>query len=80
MRQTASYLPAAPAAEWRVANLILAWVDAADDAGDAYLAWRNADRAAHGDAFAVYQAALVREEAAASALQAASARRARCFR
>jgi hypothetical protein len=53
----------------RSADLQLAWFDAADDAREAYLAWRDADREQRADAFAVYQAALDREEAAAHALQ-----------
>jgi hypothetical protein len=53
----------------RSADLQLAWFDAADDAYEAYLAWRDAERGARAEAFVVYQAALDREEAAAHALQ-----------
>jgi hypothetical protein len=53
----------------RSADLQLAWFDAADDAYEAYLAWRDADRDQCAEAFAVYRAALDREEAAAHALQ-----------
>jgi hypothetical protein len=56
-------------ADRRTANLQLAWIDSADDAHEAYLAWRDADRAEASLAFAVYRAALDREEAAARALQ-----------
>jgi len=58
-------LVAAPCAS----DLLLAWSDAADDAHMAYLAWSDADRYGEADAFAVYRAALDREEAAARALQ-----------
>ena len=57
----------------RSSDLLLAWSDAADDVHAAYLAWRDADRAAQADAFAVFSAALDREEAAARALQGATA-------
>ena len=53
----------------RTADLRLAWLDAADDAHEAYLAWRDGDRAEGPRAFHVYQAALDREEAAARALE-----------
>jgi hypothetical protein len=53
----------------RSADLRLAWSDAADDVREAYLAWRDADRAQRAEAFIVYQAALDREEAAARTLQ-----------
>jgi hypothetical protein len=53
----------------RSANLLLAWVDAADDVYDAYATWNNADRAERAGAFHAYRAALDREEAAARALQ-----------
>ena len=56
-------------ADRRATNLQLAWIDAADDADEAYLAWRDADRADERRAFDVYRAALDREEAAARALQ-----------
>jgi hypothetical protein len=56
-------------ADRRSADLQLAWFDAADDAHEAYLAWRDADRDQRAEAFVVYQAALDREEAAARALQ-----------
>jgi hypothetical protein len=54
----------------RVTDLHLAWLDAEDDAHEAYLAWGDADGIEQqADAFAVYVAALDREEAAARALQ-----------
>ena len=53
----------------RWADLVLAWVDAADDVQDAYMAWLRAERTERATAFAVYQAALDREEAAARALE-----------
>jgi hypothetical protein len=53
----------------RSAELRLAWRDAADDACEAYLAWRDSDRPDQADAFTAYHAALDREEAAARALQ-----------
>ena len=49
----------------RSADLKLAWLDAADDAHEAYIDWRDAKRATEADAFVVYQAALDREETAA---------------
>jgi hypothetical protein len=49
----------------RSADLKLAWRDAADDAHESYMDWRDSDRVAEADAFAVYQAALDREETAA---------------
>ena len=58
-----------PLAARRSADLQLAWVDAADDVHDAYAAWLRAERAERGNAFAAYQAALDREEAAARALE-----------
>ena len=62
-------LPNGVFADRRTANLQLAWIDAADDAHEAYLVWRDAARADDPRAFAVYRAALDREEAAARALQ-----------
>jgi hypothetical protein len=53
----------------RSADVRLAWLDAADDVRDAYLAWRDADRPQRAEAFVVYDAALDREEAAARTLQ-----------
>jgi hypothetical protein len=53
----------------RSAHLQLAWLDAADDAHEAYLAWGDAERGKRAEAFFVLQAALDREEAAARALQ-----------
>lgn len=53
----------------RAADLKLAWLDAADDAHEAYIDWRDAETAAEADAFVVYQAALDREETAARNLQ-----------
>jgi hypothetical protein len=61
---------AGPLADRRAADLLLAWIDAADDAHEAYLAWRDAEHSGRTDAFVVYRAALDREEAAALALQA----------
>jgi hypothetical protein len=46
------------------ANLELSWLDAADDADDAYIAWRDSDHADQQIAYVVYRAALDREEAA----------------
>jgi hypothetical protein len=60
----------------RQTDLLLAWSDAADDAHAAYLAWCDADPDDQADAFAVYRAALDREEAAARALQGATSARA----
>ena len=42
---------------------------AADNAHEAYIDWRASDRTEAADAYAVYHAALDREEAAARALQ-----------
>lgn len=53
----------------RSADLRLAWLDAADDAHEAYIDWRDAERAPEADAFVVYRAALDREETAARTLQ-----------
>jgi hypothetical protein len=53
----------------RMADLKLAWLDAADDAHEAYIDWRDAERASELDAFVVYRAALDREETAAHTLQ-----------
>ena len=55
----------------RSADLQLAWLDAADDAYEAYLRWRDGERADAPFAFAAYHAALDREEAAANALRRA---------
>jgi hypothetical protein len=71
---------AGPLADRRAADLLLAWIDAADDAHEAYLAWRDADQSERTDAFVVYRAALDREEAAARALQAFGGRRGRTVR
>ena len=60
-------------AQRRVASLQLAWIDPADDAYDAYLAWRDAERPEAALFFATYRAALDRDEAAARALQQVSA-------
>jgi hypothetical protein len=68
MRPSPSTFTSGAAAFRRSADLQLAWLDAADDAHEAYLAWRDADRAEEADAFVVYRAALDREEAAARAL------------
>ena len=69
MRTSPSILPSGVFAGRRSADLQLAWLDAADDAYEAYLLWRDAARADQADAFVVYRAALDREEAAAYALQ-----------
>ena len=53
----------------RSADLMLAWVDAADDVRDAYATWLRAERAERANAFVGYRAALDREEAAARALE-----------
>ncbi len=53
----------------RPADLLLAWIDAADDAHEAYPAWCAAERSERATAFVVYRAALDREVAAASALE-----------
>jgi hypothetical protein len=53
----------------RSADLRLAWLDAANDVHEAYLCWRDAERAQRAEAFIAYQAALDREEAAARTLQ-----------
>jgi hypothetical protein len=74
MSTSPSILPAGAFAGRRTADLQLAWLDAADDACEAYLVWRDAARADQADAFVVYRAALDREEAAA---HACSARRVR---
>jgi hypothetical protein len=69
MRSSSGILADGALAAWRSEGLQLAWLDAADDARDAYLAWQDTDRPEQSDAFLVYQAALDREEAAAQALQ-----------
>ena len=53
----------------RSADLRLAWLGAAVDVHEAYLAWRDADRSDRSEAFLVYHAALDREATAARALQ-----------
>jgi hypothetical protein len=50
-------------------DLRSAWLNAAHNVHDAYLAWRDAERSDRTPAFLAYQAALDREEAAARALQ-----------
>ncbi|HUO74565.1 MAG TPA: hypothetical protein VMU39_27590 [Solirubrobacteraceae bacterium] len=62
-------IPTGVFADRRTANLQLAWIDAADDAHEAYLAWRDAEAADESLAFVVYRAALDREETAARALE-----------
>jgi hypothetical protein len=62
-------LPSGALAARPTADLQLAWLDAADDAHEAYLPWRAAHRAEQEEAFVVYRAALDREEAAARALE-----------
>jgi hypothetical protein len=69
MRSSPSIFTSGALAARRSADLQLAWLDATDDVQEAYLAWRDADRAARSEAFLVYQAALDREEAAARALE-----------
>jgi hypothetical protein len=69
MRTSLSIFSTGGPAPWRSGDLQLAWLDAADDAHEAYLAWRDSDRAEHAGAFTVYHAALDREEAAARALE-----------
>jgi len=69
MRPSPSILTGGVLAARGSADVQLAWLDAADDAHEAYLAWRDADRAEQADAFVVFQAALDREETAAHALQ-----------
>jgi len=69
MRSTPGTFHSGALVATRSADLQLAWLDAANDAHQTYLAWRDADRPERADAFFVYQAALDREEAAARALQ-----------
>jgi hypothetical protein len=69
MEPSTSIFLTGPLAGRRSADLQLAWVDAADDVHDAYAAWLRVERAERADAFAAYQAALDREEAAARALE-----------
>jgi hypothetical protein len=69
MRSSPSSFTSAALAARRSADLQLAWLDAADDVHEAYLAWRDADRGEESEAFLVYQAALDREDAAARALE-----------
>ena len=80
MRPSSSTFTSGGFAARRSEDLQVAWSDAADDAYEAYLAWRDADRDERTEAFVVYQAALDREEAAAHALQIQTARRARRVR
>jgi len=74
MRPSPSTFTGRAFAARRCGDLQVAWFDAADDAHEAYLAWRDADRDERAEAFVVYQAALDREEAAARALQIQTAR------
>jgi hypothetical protein len=69
MRPSPSIFTTGALAARRSSDLQIAWSDAADDAYEAYLAWRDSERADRRDAFAVYRAALDREEAAARAWQ-----------
>ena len=69
MRTSPGIFSGGPLATRRSTALQLAWLDAADDAREAYLAWRDAGRTEHTGAFLVYLASLDREEAAARALQ-----------
>ena len=57
----------------RTEDLFDAWVFAARDAELALVAWSQAAAAERGQAFAVYRAALDREERAAAVLGAAAA-------
>lgn len=72
MRTSANSFTGGTFAAPRATDVLLAWSDAADDAGAAYRGWRDAPRACEADAFVVYRAALDREEAAARALQGAT--------
>jgi hypothetical protein len=74
MRPSSSIFTGAAFAVRLARDLQVAWLDAADDAHEAYLAWRDADRDQRTEAFVVYHAALDREEAAARALQTQAAR------
>jgi hypothetical protein len=69
MRSSPGIFTSGPFGGRRSTDLQLAWADAADDAREAYFAWRETDRVAQSQAFLVYAAALDREEAAARALQ-----------
>jgi hypothetical protein len=69
MRSSPSTLVSGVYAARRSAELQLAWIDAAEDAHEAYIGWRDADQPEREDAFVVYLAALDREEAAARALE-----------
>jgi hypothetical protein len=69
MRPSPSIFTTGVLAARRSSDLQIAWSDAADDAYEAYLAWRGCERAEQDDAFVVYRAALDREEAAARSLQ-----------
>jgi hypothetical protein len=69
MGPSSSLFTSGPLAARRSADLLLAWLDAAEDVQDAYVAWLGAERADRANGFAVYQAALDREEAAAGALK-----------
>jgi hypothetical protein len=73
MRSTPHSLFSDAAEARRSADLLLAWIDAAEDAAAAYLAWGDADPRHHTEAFVVYRAALDREEAAARALEQSAA-------
>ena len=74
MRPSSSTFTGGAFAARRSRDLQVAWFDAADDAHEAYLAWRDADRDERTEAFVVYRAALDREEAAARALRIQTAR------
>jgi hypothetical protein len=69
MEPSPSIFMSGPLAARRSADLLLAWLDAADDVHDAYGAWLRAERPEEADAFTAYRAALDREEAAAHALE-----------
>jgi hypothetical protein len=68
MEPSSSIFISGPLAARRAADLQLAWIDAADDVQDAYLAWHRVERAERDNAFTAYQAALDREEAAGDAI------------
>jgi hypothetical protein len=74
MRPSSSIFTGGAFAVRHSGDLQVAWGDAAEDASEAYLAWRDAERDQRTEAFVVYQAALDREEAAARALQIQTAR------
>jgi hypothetical protein len=72
MEPSSSIFISGPLAARRAADLQLAWIDAADDVQDAYVAWHRAEPAERDNSFTAYRAALDREEAAACALETQS--------